>query len=170
MLETLPPPTTTWLLVPLLATLLLMGLLRSGRGPSHDGHDPFVIDGDTIVSDGLRIRLAGIDAPELSQPGGAKARSHLIRLIAGGAVRIEPLGTDRYGRLVARVHARCGDLGRRMVRDGYARAAYGQDYVCEERHARRKRAGLWTGPGISSPAAHRAAAPQAKHGKASRWT
>ena len=130
-----------------------------------------MIDGDTIVSDGARIRLAGIDAPELSQPGGSEARSHLIRLIAGGAVRIEPISTDKYGRLVARVHARCGDLGQLMVRDGYARAAYGQDYVREERLARKRRAGLWAGPGISSPAAHRAsAAPNAKKRKASRWT
>lgn len=156
MLETLA---TIWPLVPLLATLFLMLLLRGGRGPSHGGHDPYVIDGDTIVSDGARIRLAGIDAPELSQPGGAEARSHLIRLIAGGAVRIEPLDTDRYGRMVARVHACCGDLGRRMVRDGYALSYFRADYRAEELFARKKRAGLWAGVGISSPAAHRAAAP-----------
>lgn len=170
MLETLPPPATIWLLVPLLATLLLLALLRGGRSPSHDGHDPYVIDGDTIVSDGALIRLVGIDAPELSQPGGAEARSHLIRLIAGGAVRIEPLSADRYGRMVARVHARCGDLGRRMVRDGYALSYFRADYRAEEKFARKKRAGLWAGPGISSPAAHRAAASQAKNRKAPRWT
>jgi endonuclease YncB( thermonuclease family) len=159
-----------WLGVSLVVTPLILALLRGGRGPSHDGHDPYVIDGDTIVSDGARIRLAGIDAPELSQPGGAEARSHLIRLIAGGAVRIEPLSTDRYGRMVARVHAGCGDLGRLMVRNGYALSYYGADYRAEELFARKKRAGLWAGPGISSPAAHRAAAPQAKNRKASRWT
>jgi len=98
--------------VSFLVTLIFIGLLRGGRGPSHDGHDPYVIDGDTIVSDRVRIRLSGIDAPEMSQQGGSRARTYLIRLIAGGAVRIEPIGTDRYGRTVARVHARCGDLGR----------------------------------------------------------
>jgi endonuclease YncB( thermonuclease family) len=170
MLELLPPLAVIWLLASLLGTLLLLTVLRGGRGASRDGRDPYVIDGDTIVSDGARIRLAGIDAPEMSQPGGAEARSHLIRLIAGGAVRIEPLSTDRYGRLVARVHARCGDLGRLMVRNGYARAAYGRDYVGEERQARKRRAGLWAGPGISSPAAHRAAAPKPNKRKASRWT
>lgn len=160
-----------WLGVSLVVTPLILALLRGGRGPSHDGHDPYVIDGDTIVSDGARVRLAGIDAPELSQPGGAAARSHLIRLIAGGAVRIEPLSTDRYGRMVARVHARSGDLGRMMVRDGYALSYYGADYRAEERLARKRRAGLWAGPGISSPAAHRASAtPYAKKRKVSRWT
>ncbi len=147
-----------WVGVSLVATVVMILLLRGGRGPTVDGHDPFVIDGDTIVSDQVRIRLHGIDAPELSQAGGAEARTHLIRLIAGGAVRIEPIGTDKFGRTVARVHARCGDLGRLMVRNGYARAAYGTDYAEDEKAARRDRAGLWAGPGIGSPAAHRARA------------
>jgi endonuclease YncB( thermonuclease family) len=160
-----------YFLISLVVTLMFRVLLRGGRGPSHDGHDPFVIDGDTIVSDRVRIRLSGIDAPEMSQPGGSQARTHLIRLIAGGAVRIEPIATDRYGRTVARVHAARGDLGRIMVRDGYARAAYGAEYAAEEREARRTRAGLWAGAGISSPAAHRAQNP-AKKGNRGRsgWT
>ena len=145
-----------WVGVSLIAAIVVILLFRGGRGPTMDGHDPYVIDGDTIVSDQVRIRLHGIDAPELSQAGGAEARTHLIRLIAGGAVRIEPVGTDKFGRTVARVHARSGDLGRLMVRNGYARAAYGADYAQEERAARRERAGLWAGPGIPSPAAHRA--------------
>jgi len=158
-----------WLGVSVPTTLLILALLRGGR--SHDGHGPFVIDGDTIVSDRVRIRISGIDAPEMSQSGGAEARSHLIRLIAGGSVRIEPLGADRYGRTVARVHARCGDLGRLMVRDGYARSAYGNQYAGEEREARQTRAGLWAGSGISSPAAHRAGrADNMKRRKVSRWT
>lgn len=160
-----------WLGVSLLVTPLILALLRGGRGPSHDGHDPYVIDGDTLVSDQVRIRLAGIDAPELSQPGGAAARSHLISLIAGGSVRIEPTDKDKYGRVVARVYVRAGDLGQLMVRDGYACAAYGRDYAAEERAARRSRAGLWAGSGISSPAAHRArSAGNVKKRRISRWT
>lgn len=145
-----------WIGVSILVTLFFLLILRGGQRRSFDGHDPYVIDGDTLVSDRVRIRLAGMDAPEMSQPGGAEARSHLIRLIAGGSVRIEPTGKDKYGRVVARVYVRAGDLGQLMVRDGYARAAYGRDYAAEERAARRSRAGLWSGPGISSPAAHRA--------------
>jgi len=157
--------------VSFLVTLIFIGLLRGGRGPSHDGHDPYVIDGDTIVSDRVRIRLSGIDAPEMSQQGGSRARTYLIRLIAGGAVRIEPIGTDRYGRTVARVHARCGDLGRIMVRDGYARAAYGTDYETEERQARSIRAGLWAGSGISSPAEYRSQDPAKRYNRGgSGWT
>ena len=171
MLSGLPSPLWGLLLLSVLGALLLFALIRGGRGPVLDGHDPFVIDGDTIVSDRVRIRLHGIDAPELSQTGGAEARTHLIRLIAGGAVRIEPTGKDKYGRVVARVYACSGDLGQLMVRDGYACAAYGRDYAAEERAARRSRAGLWAGSGISSPSAHRArSAGDVKKRKVSKWT
>ena len=94
--------------------------------------------------------LDNVDAlPELSRPGAGTS---------SGNFRIEPIGTDKFGRTVARVHARSGDLSRLMVRNGYARAAYGADYAEEETRARRGRAGLWAGPGIPSPAAHRARA------------
>jgi len=130
--------------------------LRNALG--YEARAPFVIDGDTLVADKVRIRLHGIDAPEMSQAGGIAARAHMIRLIGGGPVRIELIEKDRYGRCVARVHGSSGDLGRRMVQDGFARAAYGTDYAAEERAARQVRSGLWAGPGISSPAAHRAGA------------
>lgn len=172
MIPDLPPALWLWIGVSILSALLMLSLLRGGRAPSRDGDDPYVIDGDTIVTDGVRVRLAGIDAPELSQPGGAAARTHLIRLISGRPVRLEPLGRDRYGRLIARVYTHRGDLCRKMVRDGYARAAYGQDYVWEERRARKRRTGLWAGPGISSPAAHRALTaqePKRKKRRGSQW-
>jgi len=152
-----------------LAIALIARRLRGGRARGYEARAPFVIDGDTLVADRARIRLHGIDAPELSQPGGEAARAHLIGLIGGRPVRIEPLGTDLYERSVARVHGSSGDLCRRMVRDGYARAAYGTDYAAEERAARETRAGLWAGPGIASPAAHRARMNATRNG-GTGWT
>jgi endonuclease YncB( thermonuclease family) len=145
--------------VAVLAGLVLAGVAGGlvGSAPqAYEARAPFVIDGDTLVADRTRIRLHGIDAPELSQAGGDTARAYLIGLVGGAPVRIEVLGTDRYGRSIARVHGAAGDLGRRMVQDGYARAAYGNDYMKDERAARAARTGLWAGPGIPSPAAHRA--------------
>lgn len=82
-----------------------------------------VIDGDTItaVHDGLsfRVRFAGIDAPELDQPGGLDSRANLARL-AENPLTLELFGRDFFGRQVAIV--RCGDedLNLSQVRDGQA--------------------------------------------------
>ena len=60
-----------------------------------------VIDGDTIkLSDGTRVRLHGIDAPERNQPYGKKATRELDRLV-GPSVYVEATDIDRYGRTVA---------------------------------------------------------------------
>ena len=122
----------------------------------------WIVDGDTLDVGQARVRLFDIDAPELSQRGGYKARAHLIRLAGGREVSVSPVDVDCYGRIVARV--RCGetDLSRRMVEDGFARAmtAWHLDYTLSERRARRRRRGLWSDDpngGIGDPAAHRRA-------------
>jgi len=120
----------------------------------------WVIDGDTLSVQGKRIRMFGIDAPELSQYGGYKARSHLIRLIGGKWVRVQPVDVDCYGRVVARVWYGDIDLSDRMVRDGYAVASsrWHSDYDAAERDARVKQCGLWCRDlpyRVRDPAAHR---------------
>jgi len=45
----------------------------------------YVVDGDTIKIKRQRIRLYGMDAPEMSQHGGARSKSHLIRLLRNGS-------------------------------------------------------------------------------------
>lgn len=94
-----------------------------------------IVDGDTIRVTGQteRVRLFGIDAPEAGKPGGAEATAALERLIPPGTgVRLEPVETDRYGRLVARVFVGGADLSRSMIDAGhavefcrYSRNAYG---------------------------------------------
>jgi endonuclease YncB( thermonuclease family) len=122
----------------------------------------YVIDGDTIDVGQARVRLFGTDAPELSQRGGYKARSHMISLAGGKTVSVHPLDIDCYGRIVGRV--RCGgtDLSRQMVADGFARAMtdWHLNYALVEWRARRGRRGLWADDpkgGIGNPAAHRRA-------------
>jgi endonuclease YncB( thermonuclease family) len=67
-----------------------------------------VTDGDTFVvrddlGQRLRVRIAGIDAPESNQPFADRSRQHLRELLRDRRVRLEPLKRDVYGRLVARV-------------------------------------------------------------------
>ena len=103
----------------------------------------FVIDGDTAPRpQDARVRLLGIDAPELTQRGGWKARSHMIGLAGGREVAVEPVDVDCYGRIVARVWLGPTDLSERMVRDGFARGLddWCADYAAAEFDARRQQA------------------------------
>lgn len=67
-----------------------------------------VLDGDTIKakapSSELTVRLWGIDAPELDQPGGKAAQEKLLELAPQGSKTfVYPVGNDIYGRTVAAI-------------------------------------------------------------------
>lgn len=61
------------------------------------------VDGDTIRVGGERIRLRGIDTPEMNEPTGPAAKQRLDELLRSGSIRIVPQGRDVYHRLVADV-------------------------------------------------------------------
>ena len=115
-----------------------------------------IIDGDSIEIGGAKIRLYGIDAPELGQDCldrsgatyacGRLAKRHLER-VATGTVTCEVVETDHYGRDVSICFAGDTDLGAAMVSAGWARAylSYSLRYASEEQAARRARRGLWDG-------------------------
>ena len=113
-------------------------------------------DGDSLIVDGGRIRLFGIDAPELGQvcrrdseqwACGAESAERLSKLVTGREVRCVPVGTDQYERVLARCSAGPADVNRTMVASGYAVAfrRYSQDYVSAEESARLANRGLWSG-------------------------
>ena len=87
-----------------------------------------VIDGDTISIGQVRIRLEGIDAPEVGQtcqgkggaswPCGSAAATALEKLIAGKPVRCDRRGLDKYGRTLAVCFVRGRDVNADMVRQG----------------------------------------------------
>lgn len=120
------------------------------------------VDGDTLSATEQgrtqRIRLSGIDAPELAQTCrdaqgrtwacGSAARSQLSTLVARGHVTCTRRGEDRYGRLLATCSSGAvGDIGEAMVRSGYAvnYSRYTSDYAGAEREARAARRGVWQG-------------------------
>lgn len=112
-----------------------------------------VQDGDTFELDTSElVRLAGIDAPEHSEPGGASARDYLSGLILNKKIILVAGSEDKdnYGRLLRYVYV--GDIcvNEEMVRAGYAEVRYlpERDPNCEyyiqlEMEAEHKKAGLW---------------------------
>jgi len=95
-----------------------------------------VVDGDTIWLDGIKIRVADIDTPEVKTPKCAaekaladRATSRLTDLLNEGSFEVLPLGSrdaDRYGRKL-RVLVRDGrSLGDQLVTEGLARTWSGR--------------------------------------------
>ena len=123
-------------------------------------------DSDTIrVSEGSRrltIRLACIDAPESSQrPWGARSTAFLKQLTpVGSEVTLRVQTTDRYGRTVAELLNRRGNVNQLMVGAGQAfayrqhlRQCDSQRYLQLESDAKQQGHGVWSvGPsGITRP-------------------
>lgn len=85
------------------------------RGKCH------VIDGDTIVISGTKIRLAGIDAPELNHPWGKKSKYALIAMCKNQIIEARITEEVSYDRIVASCHLSDGtDLAAELVKQGLA--------------------------------------------------
>lgn len=81
----------------------------------------WVVDGDTIDIAGTRIRLAGIDAPEMDHPYGKSAKWALVKLCKGQKVRAVFDGDLSHDRTVATCYLSDGrDLSAEMVKAGMA--------------------------------------------------
>lgn len=126
----------------------------------------FAVDGDTLEVAGRRVRLAGIDAPELQQtcggpgqpwPCGADARVALEMAVQRGLVRCVGRAQDVYHRLVAICRVGDVDLAGELVRVGLALST--GRYGALETEARAIRLGIWSGP-FERPVDWRAAHPR----------
>ena len=118
---------------------------------------PSVTDGDTIRIGETRIRLEGIDAPEMSQKCirsdgtrwrcGQQAKAALIEKIGKEPVRCIITGTDRYERSIGTCFVGKLNLNQWMVQNGWsvAYARYSKSYVADEQDARRRRVNIWSG-------------------------
>lgn len=81
----------------------------------------WVVDGDTIVIDGVHIRLAGIDAPELDHPYGQASKWAMVRLCRGRTVTARIRPELSYDRVVAHCRLDDGtDLAEALVSRGLA--------------------------------------------------
>jgi micrococcal nuclease len=122
-----PPQTVSWFVVGV-----------------HDGDTLRAIDSDKAEH---RVRLAGIDAPELGQAFGRAARERLAELTLRQPVAVRVVGRDRYGRDLATLEAGGQVVNRQLVAEGlawhYARFSDDAELAAAEAEARKARRGLW---------------------------
>ncbi len=81
----------------------------------------YVIDGDTIAIGGTKVRLAGIDAPELNMPWGQKSKWAMVAICKGQTITAELDGERSYDRLVGTCYLPDGrDIGAELIKQGLA--------------------------------------------------
>ena len=118
---------------------------------------PTVIDADTLLLSGTRIRLHGIDAPEKEQRCayssgreylcGIAATEDLRAKIGDASVRCVVTGRGKYQRLIGHCYLGDVELNRWLVEHGYALAyrPSSTQYVAEEQKAQAAGRGIWSG-------------------------
>jgi micrococcal nuclease len=134
-----------------LPLLLSAGLTGTVVGV-HDGDTLRMLSGRTTI----KVRLYGIDAPELGQPFSRASREKLSALTFGRTIRLVPHGKDVFGRQLADVILDDGtNVNHEMVRSGMAyyfrRYARSEDLERCENDARRARRGVWSVDNLTPP-------------------
>ena len=83
-----------------------------------------ITDGDSLHvqlhGQDLVIRLEGIDAPEMKQPGGPESKAALSAFAFGKDVKVATTGKDRYGRTLAILTVAGSNINESMVANGHA--------------------------------------------------
>ena len=114
-----------------------------------------VHDGDTLTllvagNQPVKVRLAGIDAPELDQPYGQKAKRALSALAFRKEARVESPGPDKYGRTLGTVFVGAVNVNAELVKQGAAWVYRAYPFPPEleglEAQAQAAKRGLWALP------------------------
>ena len=151
----------------------LGAFLSAGEGPKTDsrktiacfawsGQVVHVADGDTITvtrnGERVRVRLYGIDTPEMSQYYGQNAKEFASAQVMDKTVRVKEMDIDRYGRVVGLVYVGDVVLNRHLVKYGYAwvydrycKSDFCAEWKALEAQARKDRRGLWKNPNVIAP-------------------
>ncbi len=171
-----------WRIRRFLCALLLLACCGPGLAPAalcgldradETARVAAVHDGDTLrLNDGRRLRLIGLDTPELAghgqaaQPLAITARDVLRQRLPPGAtlnLRYDTERADAHGRVLAHgFFADGGSISAWLLEQGLATwlvlppdRAYAECYAAAERRARRQRRGLWALPAYQPVAAAR---------------
>lgn len=84
-----------------------------------------VVDGDTFqLKSGVRVRLMGIDAPEIERCAGPEAKNKLSELILNKNVELKESIQEAYGRTMALVYQNGKLINLEMMANGWGRTDY----------------------------------------------
>ena len=114
-----------------------------------------IIDGDTIILNGEKIRFSGIDTPELKQTCmkgdekvfcGEFAKMILVKKIGNKTPACIREGKDTYKRTLAECFINGESLSVFLVRSGYAFAyrKYSNKFILDEEFAKKNKLGMWS--------------------------
>tara|TARA_B100000575_G_C22973320_1_gene561832 strand:- start:47 stop:538 length:492 start_codon:yes stop_codon:yes gene_type:complete len=129
---------------------------------------PRIVDGDTVHIKEYKIRLEGIDAPEIRQKCkkeklkissiigftfykdyncGEVSKENLEAKVDRSIIKCISSSKDRYERYLAKCFKNKINLNRWMVRNGHAIAyrRYSKEYIIDEEFAKENKLGLWRG-------------------------
>lgn len=133
------------------------------EGETAAGRCVGVHDGDSMTvlietPDGPRqakIRLDGIDAPELGQAYSTKSKETLSSLVFDKPCEVESMGGDKYGRTIGRVISAGRDVNAAMLEAGMAwhfeKYDDRESMAARQRAAQKSKAGLWADPNPIPP-------------------
>ena len=129
--------------------------------PSWQATVTHVTDGDTLWvkpargGRAIKIRMHGIDAPEICQAGGQASRAALASRVRGRVVSLNTQRIDDYGRVLATVHLAGVDVGASMVASGqawsYRFRREGGPYMKQQTLARAQGRGLFADRSAMEP-------------------
>lgn len=125
------------------------------------GHVKKVYDGDTItLEDGNKIRLYGIDAPELKQKGGKFSKDTLSNLILNTTIEYQIMNTDKYGRNVSKIYYKGTYVNLYMLEQGAA--WWYEDYAKNDKdleyaflNSQKNKIGIFKEKNIENPSEYR---------------
>ncbi len=122
------------------------------RPGEYTGIVTYVTDGDTLWvalpagTKPVKVRIEGIDAPEICQAWGPQAKEALQARLLHRAVTVKLRTLDSYGRRIGKVFDETEDIGQRLVKDGHAwslRFRWDKGpYMPDERMAQSQKLGL----------------------------
>ena len=129
--------------------LLILGISLSSYG--FKAIVTNVTDGDTIKIEHqnkqIKVRLAGIDTPELKQAFGLESKKALEQKVLNKIVFVDGEKEDRYGRLIADIKIGSRWINKELVEEGFAwhYKQYSKDQVLAtaESSAKKNGLGIW---------------------------